>query len=74
MRRTVLWTMAFALVAVFALAGAFFDDKSQRTWALVSTIGLIGAVLIVAVLLAIGGLQRLHAKALRMIPRPFRRR
>jgi peptidoglycan/LPS O-acetylase OafA/YrhL len=74
MTRGRLWAIAFALVAAFLVAGAMFGDKDQRTWAVVSTLGLIGAVVLVAVYLVIDGLQRLLTKLQRLRPRAFRRR
>jgi hypothetical protein len=74
MTRGVIWGVAFAVVAMFVAVGAFFDDRDQRTWALISTIGIAGLVVIAAIYLAVNGLQRLRTKAARLRPRAFRRR
>lgn len=74
MTRGLLWTVAFAVVAIFVAAGAHFDDQGQRTWAIVSTLGIIGAVAILGIYVAVAGLQRLRAKLQRLRPRAFRRR
>jgi peptidoglycan/LPS O-acetylase OafA/YrhL len=74
MTRGQVWAIAFAVVAAFVVAGALFDDKDQHTWAVVSTLGVIGVVVLVAVYFAINGLQRLLTKLHRLRPRAFRRR
>jgi hypothetical protein len=74
MTRGLIWAAAFAVVAMFVIAGAAFDDNGQRTWAAVSTIGIIGVAVIVGIYVAIGALQRLRAKLQRLRPRAFRRR
>jgi hypothetical protein len=73
MTRGMVWTAAFALVALFTVAGAVFNDQGQRTWAIVSTIAIIGAVVVFAIYLAVSGFQRLRAKVARLGPRGFRR-
>jgi hypothetical protein len=45
----------------------------QRTWALVSTIGVVGLAALLAVYVAIGWLDRLQRKA-QSVRHPFRRR
>jgi hypothetical protein len=74
MSRGLMWTGAFVLVAMFVVAGAVFDDQGQRTWALVSTIAIVGVAVLVGIYLAIGGLQRLGNRVQRLLPRAFRRR
>jgi hypothetical protein len=74
MTRGRVWAVVFALVAAFVVAGAVFGDKDQHTWAVISTLGLIGVVVLAAVYLAINGLQRLLIKLQRLRPRAFRRR
>ena len=74
MTRGLMWAAAFAVVAMFVAAGAIFDDKGQRTWALVSTIGIVGLAAIGAIYVAVTGLQRLRIKLQRLRPRAFRRR
>jgi hypothetical protein len=74
MTRGLLWAVAFAVVASFVVAGAVFDDPGQRTWALVSTIGIFGVAVVVGIYVAVSGLQRVRAKLRRLKPRAFRRR
>jgi hypothetical protein len=74
MTRGMMWAAAFAVVAIFAVSGAVFDDSGQRTWAVVSTLGIIGVVVITGIYAAFGGLQRLGARLERLKPRAFRRR
>lgn len=69
MNRRAIWAVAFGVAGVFVLAGAFLGHDGQRTWALVSTIGVVGIVVLLVITLVIAMLQRLVAKA-----RPFRRR
>lgn len=74
MTRGLMWALAFAVVAMFVVAGAVFDGQGQRTWAVVSTIAIIGLALVVGIYSAISGLERLRAKLPRRRPRAFRRR
>jgi hypothetical protein len=74
MTRGMVWTAAFAVVAMFVVAGAVFDDQGQRTWAVASTIGIFGVAVLVGIYIAISGLERLGAKLARLRPRMFRRR
>ncbi len=74
MTRGLMWGVAFALVAMFVVAGVAFDDQGQRTWALASTIGIIGVALVVCIYVAISGIQRMRDKLRRLRPRAFRRR
>ena len=59
---------------MFVVAGAVFDGQGQRTWAVVSTIAIIGLAVVVGIYSAVSGLQRLRTKLQRLRPRAFRRR
>jgi hypothetical protein len=74
MTRGMLWTAAFALVGIFAVVGAVFDDPGQRTWAVVSTLGIIGVIVLGGIYGVFSGVQRLGARLERLKPRAFRRR
>jgi hypothetical protein len=73
MRRRLVWVAAFGVVALSVLAGAVLGRDGQRTWALVSTIGVIGLAVLLGVYLVIGWLDRVQQKA-RAVRHPFRRR
>jgi hypothetical protein len=74
MTRGQMWVVAFAVVAMFVVAGAVFDDQGQRTWAVVSTIAVIGVAVVLGIGVAVSGVERLRAKVVRLKPRGFRRR
>jgi hypothetical protein len=73
MRRRLVWVGLFGAVALSVLAGAVLGRDGQRTWALVSTIGVVGLAVLLAVYVAIGWLDRLQRKA-QSVRHPFRRR
>lgn len=74
MKRGLLWTLGFALVASSTAVGVLLDDEGQRTWALVSVIVLVGAAAVGSIYLAVNGLQRLEDLARTLLPRRLRRR
>ena len=73
-RRNTFWTLAFLAAAVFVLAGALFDTEGQRTWALISTLGLIGIAVIIALSVALSWLSGVSERMYARVPRFLRRR
>jgi hypothetical protein len=73
-RRNAIWSLAFLLVGAFTLAGALFDTESQRTWALVSTLILVGVAVLLGLYLLLGWLSRVSERTYARLPRFLRRR